>query len=352
MTVLSDEAAFELQALEVDVGDDELFFGREAFGFAQQRAVFGDQAVSGKGQVRGGFAASGRDVDVGRERAGRLLGDELPPGRDVDVGRERAGRLLGDELPQVGVFPGQFGRGREVEDHLRAVQGQLCRGRDRGPEVLADFHAELRAVDREGEVGAEVGLLSRDVDPLLGDPGPGGEPAILVEFAVVGNVTLRHNPEDLALGHDHGTVVEGRAVAQRRPDDQCQGKFARCLGEPGQGLVGRVEQRGLQQQVAACVGRHAQFGEDDDLHAAACGLLGQCRRAFHIIGAVADPQGGDRRRDLQKSEIVHLFTCLCPSRGFFPALRSFASAPNRSAEPIRPRVARGSGSPAGPCAWW
>ena len=66
------------------------------------------------------------------------------------------------ELPQVGVLADGLGRCREVEDHLRAVERQLRRGRCGGPEVLADLDAELRAVDFEREVGAEVGLLPRD----------------------------------------------------------------------------------------------------------------------------------------------------------------------------------------------
>ena len=71
-------AAFERQPFEVHVGDDQLFLGREAFGFAQDRAVLGDDAVAGEHEVGGGFAEACRAVDVGRDRAGRLLGDQLP----------------------------------------------------------------------------------------------------------------------------------------------------------------------------------------------------------------------------------------------------------------------------------
>ena len=69
--------------------------------------------------------------------------------------------------------------------------------------------------------------------------------------------------------------------------------------------VGRVEQCGLQQQVAAGVGRDAQFGERHDLDAPPGGLLGHRRHALGVVVAVADPQMRDCRGDLQKTEIVH-----------------------------------------------
>ena len=199
----------------------------------------------------------------------------------------------------------RLGRGREVEDHPGAVQRQLRRGWHGAPEVLAELDAEFRAVDLEREVGTEVGLLARDGDVFVRNPGSRGEPAVFVEFAVVRDVGLGDHAQHLALREDHGAVVERRSVAQGGPGDQREGEFARGAHEAFQRFVGRVEQRGLQHEVAARVGRHAQFGECRDLDAPPGGLLGHRRHALGVVVAVADPQMRDRRGDLQKTEIVH-----------------------------------------------
>ena len=197
--------AFEGQPFEVHVGCYELLVERETFAFAQDHAVLGDQGVAGEDQVGRGFAEAGRAVDVGRDRAARLLGDELP---------------------QVVVLADRLGRGREVEDHAGAVLRRVRRGRHGGPEVLAEFDAELRAVHGKREVRAEVGLLPRHVDLLLRDSGPGGEPAGFVELRVARDVGFGHHAEDAPLREDDGTVVERLAVAQRRPDDCDEGQLA------------------------------------------------------------------------------------------------------------------------------
>lgn len=58
-------------------------------------------------------------------------------------------------------------------------------------------------------------------------------------------------------------------MAQGSACDQREGEFARGAHQAFQRLVGRVEQRLLQQEVAAGVGRDAQFGERHDLDAPA-----------------------------------------------------------------------------------
>ena len=277
-------AAFEFQPLEVHIGHDELFVGREALRLAQDPSVLGDQGVSGEDQVGRGFAEARRAIDVGRERPCRLLGDELP---------------------QVAVLADDLGRGREVEDHLRAARREERRGRNGGPEVLADLDAELRAVHLEGEIRAEVRRLARHVDPFAGDTGSRGEPAGFVELGVAGNDALGNDAQHASLREDRGAVVERRAVAQRETGDERERKFARRADEPSERFVRGVEQRGLQQQVAARVARDAEFGEHRDLDAPLRGLFGQSGHALRIVVAVADAEMRDGRRDLQESESIH-----------------------------------------------
>ena len=204
-------AAFEFQPLNVDIGHDELLFEPEASRFAEYPAVFGADAVAGEHQIGGRFAEACRAVDVSREGAGRLLGHELT---------------------QVGVLAHRFGRRREVEDHLGAVEREVRRRRNGGPEVLADFDAEFRAVDPEREGRAEVGALFRDGDRLFRDAGAGCEPAVFVELRIVGDVGLGYDAQHTALRENDGAVVERRAVAQGGAGDDDQRQFARGFYQP------------------------------------------------------------------------------------------------------------------------
>ena len=199
----------------------------------------------------------------------------------------------------------RFGRRREVEDYLGAVEREVRRRRNGGPEVLADFDAEFRAVDPEREVRAEVGALFRDGDRLFRDAGAGCEPAVFVELRIVGDVGLGYDAQHTALRENDGAVVERRAVAQGGAGDDDQRQFARGFYQPRKGFVGRVEQRLLQQEVAAGVGRDAQFGERHDLDAPPGGLLGHRRHPFGVVVAVGDPHVRNGRRHLEKTEIVH-----------------------------------------------
>ena len=69
--------ALDAQALDVDVGRDELPVAAEALALGQQHAVLGDQQVPAEDQVGRRLVDSGVGVGVGRERAARLLAHQL-----------------------------------------------------------------------------------------------------------------------------------------------------------------------------------------------------------------------------------------------------------------------------------
>ena len=143
-------APLGFEPFDVHVGYDKLLLRGETFAFAQNGAVLGDQGIACEYQIGRRFARAGRTVDVGRERAGRLLG------------HERA---------QVVVLACRFGRSREVEDRRRTGERQLRRRRCGDPQIFADLHAELGAVHREGEVAAEVGFPAGEHDRVRCDLG-------------------------------------------------------------------------------------------------------------------------------------------------------------------------------------
>jgi hypothetical protein len=133
------------------------------------------------------------------------------------------------------------GGGREVEQDVGAGEGGAGARGDRHPHVLADLD-----VDRQvGQVGGAEDEVRAEGDvPVLVGAGPvragehraagvvtAGEPALLVELAVVGQVDLGHDAEDLAAVQDDGAVVEAGPAADRGAHDDDRAQLG---GGPGQ----------------------------------------------------------------------------------------------------------------------
>ena len=66
---------------------------------------------------------------------------------------------------------------------------------------------------------------------------------------------------------DDAAVVDPVALLQRSAHDDHRTQVGGGLGDPGEGVVDRVEQRVLQEQVVDGVAREAQLGEDRERHA-------------------------------------------------------------------------------------
>ena len=110
-----------------------------------------------------------------------------------------------------------------------------------------------------------------------------GEPALLVELAVVWQIGLRHDAEQRTALDDGGAVVE-QAVdndgqAHHRHDIELAGE----VEQQHHALLGTVDEGLLAEQILTRVARQAQFGQHHDLHAAAFGLGYQALYLLHII---------------------------------------------------------------------
>ncbi len=194
--------ALDAQALHVDVGHDQLAVPPEALPLGEQHAVLGDQQVAAEDEVGRGLV----DARVG-----------------VDVGGERAARLLAHQLAAVLGLGHEVVRGRGVQEDGGARDRVARAGRDRGPEVLADLDGEghpgvLRQLEQE--VRAEGNGLAGEAHLGLARLARGREPPLLVVLLVPGEEGLRHDPEDPARLQHRRRVEESaalRAPAGRRP---------------------------------------------------------------------------------------------------------------------------------------
>ena len=135
-----------------------------------------------------------------------------------------------------------------------------------------------------------------------GPVGAGGEVPLLVELAVGREVHLGRDPEDRApVDHDRA-VVEPVQAAQRCADHEHRAQVAARLDQVGHGLLDRVEQGLLEQQVVDRVAGQAELREDRDRHAV---LVTGARLGQHggrVGGRVGDGHGhgagGDPREAL------------------------------------------------------
>ena len=271
--------ALVAQQVEVDIGHGELAGRRETLGLGQRRTVLEDRGLAVPGEIGGGFARTGRGVQIGRHAARRLRGAQQPP------------RL---RLADRDVAGGQVG------EHRRAGQCGLRAGRHRDPDVLADLgvHDQARHVlGREQQVGAERRGQRPDGDLAAHHPVTHHEMPRLVEFAVVGQMHLRHHTEQPAAMDRQRAVVQRSGMAQRRADQQQRQQIGRRRDQVRDRGLHRVQQRGLVQQVADRVARHAEFRKHRKRHAAP--VAGLChledrRHIRHRVGErAARRAGGD-----------------------------------------------------------
>ncbi len=190
------------QAGQVDVGDEQPRLVGKPLRCRQLIAELVDQALPVPGHVVGALTRSRGAEDVGAGRA---------------QGLRRA-----QQRPVTGLPHHDVG-GRQVCQDQRP--GQRCGGGGRGgrPEVLADLHADDRVVDvggAEQQVGAEGHPFARRLDLQARDAGAGGEPALLVVLAVVGQERLRDHAEHSAAMDGYRAVVQPTAAQQRGADQQ------------------------------------------------------------------------------------------------------------------------------------
>ena len=243
------------QPVDVDVDERLAGAGGEALGLAEEVAPFVDHRLAVPRQVGGGLPFARGGVEVG------------------GIAARRGG--AGEQVPVLRAGDGDGG-GRQVEQDGRAGQGGLGARRHRHPHVLADLGMDDQArhvVDVDEQVGAEgdavehfsvLALGEGRPEPLVDDARAGGEVPLLVELAVVGQVGLRGDADDLAAVDQDRAVVEAVAMAKggaHHDEGQQVGGASGELDERGLDLA---QQHVLQEQVVDGVAGDAELGEERD----------------------------------------------------------------------------------------
>jgi len=169
--------------------------------------------------------------------------------------------------------------GREVDQELRAGEGQVGRGRPGLPDVLAD-----------GRPDVDIAEASEDELAAL------REVAMLVEDAVVGQELLPVDCFDLSRCTDRARVRE--ITVEPGGADECDdaGRGARDLLER---LTGRAQKPGTEKEILGRVARDRELRENGEVGACGARVRERSEDLLAVPGEVADDDVDLREREPQ-----------------------------------------------------
>ena len=265
------------QTLEVDIRVNDAL--REHLALSQQRTVLRDKVVTRENKVLRGLAEAGVRIQVRAQQSSGLLTNKV-----AAIAR------LADDLIRCG----------QVDDNVRAHLRQRSRRRIRHPQVLADLHAkreqrllvalEDRVRHQRHTDGFAVRILDVHALHSAGQRIRRYKMALLVELGVVRKMGFRHERQHVTGIDDSGHVIQLAAHAQRQTDYDDSRKLCGLAADRVQRVQCALEQRFLQEQVAAGIAGQAQLGECDELRAFGSGLLRQLYDLRGIICTVRSVQ--------------------------------------------------------------
>ena len=260
-----------LHALAVQLGLSVI--ARKGRSLRQNAAVLGNEVVPGKHHVGGAFTV---------------------PCRGVQVAAQQPGRLVCHQCAAVLGFAHGLVTGGKVCDDGSARQRMEGGGRQGAPQILAQLHTQHKAghlAAAEQQRGTKGHLLPADGHRLhLG--AAGSELPFFVKLAVVGQVGLGHDAQQLPPAQHGGAVVQ-LAVHQQRQAHQRYGiQRAGLRKQPLQRIQCALLQGALQKQIAAGVAGKAKLREYRQLYPALRGSLQLRQHLLRVIGAVCHSQRG------------------------------------------------------------
>ena len=254
--------------LDVDVGDRQPAVRGEPLALDQFRPELVDRRLTVPGKVGGALAPARGGKDIGRQGPHRLAGAQHSP----------LVRLADDDV-----------RGRQVQQNSRACERRAGGRRLRSPEVLTDLGSEDEAgtVDRlEDQARRKIHGLAVQNHRVFRAAGSRCEPALLIIFAVVGQIGLGHDAEHGPGTQNHGAVVEGVAAPHRCPDHRDHTRRVRGPGQDSDLPLHLGQQGVLHHQVIDGVAAQRQLRKDDQIDALRARLSDQGDMLSRIGGGV------------------------------------------------------------------
>ncbi len=282
------------QTPDIDVGADHLV--GEPPGLGQQHAIFGDQAMPAKHQVRRRFSLAGAGIQVAADKPCGL------PRHQVCAVIHLSGDLIA---------------GRQVYDQRGPRQGMGDAGRIRNPQVLADLRSHRQALQllaHKELVHAKGHGAALIVHPLH-LPASRLKMPCLIKFPVIRQAVLWHNAEQMASCDRRRRIVELSSLFPGKPHKKQPVLLPGMKNNLVQDMPGLLHQQILPEEVFAGIARQAKFREHHDLCPGLHGPVHPQADLGRVMDAVCHPYIRRYRRHLDKpiKHISFLLSRLLPT---------------------------------------
>ena len=228
--------------------------------------------------------------------------------RAVDVAAHGARTLLCHQRTQVAVLTDELVAGGAVEDNLGTSHRQVVAWRNRCPDILADFHAELHAVGclKQLRFGRQTDGRAGQIDVSRIQVLRRSKPALLVELVVVGQISLGDDAQNAAALDDCGAVEQESASLNRQSDNANDVEFAGKLQQHEQPFFRFRQQQLLLEQVLTRVTRNAQFRETHNLNMLAVSKRNELFNLLDVVFHVSHANSGNGSSHFDES-VLHIF---------------------------------------------
>ena len=159
--------------------------------------------------------------------------------RCIDIATHGARTLLGNQRAQVAMLTNELVAGREVDNDVSTRHRQVVAGWNGCPDVLTDLYAKLHVAHLEElGFGRERDRRASQIDTGGVQVLRRGKPALLIEFAIVGQVGLWNHTQQRAALDDSSTVEQQSTSLYGQSHHADNVELAREVEEAQQPLFG------------------------------------------------------------------------------------------------------------------
>ena len=215
-------------------------------------------------------------------------------GIGVEIGAEQPRTLPADQFAAVGGLADRLITGREIRHHRGPCQRMGAAWRDGCPQILAHLggqHKGGHLLTGEQQVRTNQRFLPGQLDTLRLTH-TGDEVALLVKFAIVGQVHFWHKAQQFTVAEYCRAVVELAVVAYRQPDEDNEVQPFAGFQNRGKAVLGPAQERFLQEQIAAGVAGQCKLRQTEQLDVFFGVFAHDADDLVGVVGAIGHAQGG------------------------------------------------------------
>ena len=281
-------AALGHQAVKVNVGNGHIT--GEELGRGKLRAVFVDEVLPRKDHI-------GRGLALARVRVG--------------IGTVEARTLVGDEAAAIVCLADNLVGSRRIENHRCAGKCHLGRRRRWHPQVLANLNAKHYVLGTLVTATVDKPRAKRH-RTLAGKFNPNGigrcrsKPAALIELAIIGQILLGRQAQQLARAAHGGAVVDVLGHRNGKTDRKDDRQLASLIEDAHKRRLAGMQQRAVMEQVRRGIAGQVKLGQHKRTNAALGSLANsrQCHLGIALDIGHANPRRS--RRHTQKAIVLNL----------------------------------------------